>query len=1802
MTIAYCPCGKRLVKQYVDLGRCAGCHRKDLSNEADHGNNIVMPSRTIATPIVEQLFTNSALCHELSVRTTRFTWWPTITSHPNDVVVDAYQVWKEKPLSTDCISDLQIAVSDHIPNRVVDIEFHRGQITYLLTNGGIYRTTISYAREYDEVQVDGRSVYMGEIKHETRLYNEYPGLVGFMNVEVPFTKSGYATRAFHNKLLIENNIEPEMGEYYKVYYDIETITLPGRDFRDKSSLRIAMISYMVVKPDGDRELHLMMLDRYHYDHNLMMSYLDVSCSVQIDCFNDDRLMAFEFLRRLANMDRVTFVLGFNASSLYTNKPFCKTIEVGFDLPIIISRSSMDLRVSMRHGKVNGRPFVQISRIEEMKRCYFLDMQMIVLECMKPQTKTQMENFKLDTYLSVYGINQKIGMDYRVMNSMFLDGQQDMSKVMAYSVYDSYALWHLDMKSGAIDRILTRNQLLGSMLSDGLYGTQASNITFSLLKRYINAGFMCCYTNQQVKHGFQGAFTYNNADCQMRVLENCMSLDFTSQYPSCIIKYNLSPECFIEETDHPTEDESTHCLAIDDTVVNKPDLHYIFSKDDGLLTKYIREVLAMKVHHKRAGGLAKQAGRLDDIRKHEIMEYTYKIIINSMYGIMGSASNPLFQPQCAIGCTTMARYFTKRTFDMYVEQYRVNPIMCDTDSIYACFPSVEEGKAFGQRCSQAFGEHMDLAFEDAYDKYLISKGRKAYMYLKDDTVCIKGLQWSLYSGYMKTEYIELVRRVLTTSDIKGSIALFYRRHKARLDIAIDTHDVDTLVQYARVYKSTSKTIEDMIRKYTVDLDIIPVVEFRAQSKHEKIAQRRIPVCCLQHDDWPRLSREKIMMQVMAGITKLIGKYNDRDDRDDSISYRMEIYNNGYVTNMRDQSADEASFVEMITSVETRGVKHGVSYHEMFSRAQVYKFVQDIDHSNHAELYTVINETKHLISMDIPNDFTIRAWITQNKMCNGSFHVMYNVACNIDYMRIISAYVAIKHPNVDLGIYRDNGSLRCLYTGKINLTRKTYDNASVHVPFDDDNVDIRNYIAQIITPDVYTINNVIRYSTQRPIGTACHDTSRLMADVHRILAEQGYSFTNVVFRDGFYNIVMNGAYNCLICNKQHDKENPYFFRVGNKLRLKCRRATDTGSFVDFEVSPDVIPSTTEKLLSYARLTYDDDHYSDISSKYVDFDIESRVTMIESAMGTGKTYTLSRLVNSDAYGTVLVLSFRRSFTQAMCAAYGCISYMSCTSKAIRLSDVKRLFIQIDSLNRLVVDTSIDLLVVDEFVSNMLQLTSTQINNQHTTFAVYSRLFTDARKVVVMDGLLERPMANIICGLVGCTQDEINYVRNTHRVFSGVSLPVTIGNACGMMMQIVEGAQLCGKCAIFCTGSNSAITIAEMLRTAHRRVALIHGRDLHVCNQVDGKDVSMRYFKDYWYPQINSIFDEYDILVYTSSITAGISIESPIDKVFCLYMRKTCTVVDFTQGMYRCRAAGSIELYYQPGSDLFSSEVTPCRVLEGLVSHGCELNNAHRDIECYTKSLHNQLNTERDVILFKYLVNVYGFQIDDITVVDKTVKLGDYKIDYMCLWGDLSRPTEEDMRFYTEKLDNDKECTLDDNDNVAEAIYIKALVDVLTTYEITPEIRVKLLEQGVSGMQLFKDRWSWQSYKSKMKKYGYSSIDEFDEIKHNEAIQQLVALTLLKDKSTVNTYDTGRFDVLESDKRIMGYLSRLQAGIPAEGMTGEDICGLLGLPFVAKRGIHDINKELKNKLGWYLEPTRRKVGGVAVRYYKLENVNPEI
>ncbi|MCB1712374.1 MAG: hypothetical protein KDH96_07840, partial [Candidatus Riesia sp.] len=583
-------------------------------------------------------------------------------------------------------------------------------------------------------------------------------------------------------------------------------------------------------------------------------------------------------------------------------------------------------------------------------------------------------------------------------------------------------------------------------------------------------------------------------------------------------------------------------------------------------------------------------------------------------------------------------------------------------------------------------------------------------------------------------------------------------------------------------------------------------------------------------------------------------------------------------------------------------------------------------------------------------------------------------------------------------------------------------------------------------------------------------------------------------------------CEICDRDHQNENACIYFNNNDMSnlsvtFKCFRNNSqhinillpvsefpSDSFVLDKVSADknkkmsksskmlddIIKSqnmllNSDIFLRGIKNLFKNENNYDISSnqRYMKpIPLDFNTVYIRGGMGSGKTEQLVKYLRQRIYEdknlTIVIISFRKTFTSKMHEDFKELGFMSYQETPGPISH-QRIIIQAESFKRLVYK-DIDILVMDEVKSIFSQISSTKTDNINfiTSYSKLHAAMKSSITLICIDAYLDETIVRCVGSFRDYSQTFLlknDYPTEKDRVYH-----LTCSR--DVILTKINNFVADGKKIAIATYS---IKYSESLRQLilKNNISCIKAEEIMVYNSNTETSVKRSHFKN-----VNSQWKKYKVIIYTSTIKAGISCTIPFDAVFGLFgfADIKMSAEDYIQMMGRIRNCNEFYVFLQPYTD-HTCDLSPSYIQNIIYSNirykiYCEMekNNTTNQLTKYTESIpmyifiahkqcmfYTQMNfVNRFCMLFKQYGAVLRYiDMDDVDYSINAEFKSFNSIFSLNLSTDIAKSkdiTNDEYNEYRIKIQNDIELTNDEQNSIKK-IEFRNIYD-LYDVDITPQL----------------------------------------------------------------------------------------------------------------------------------------------------------
>lgn len=429
--------------------------------------------------------------------------------------------------------------------------------------------------------------------------------------------------------------------------------------------------------------------------------------------------------------------------------------------------------------------------------------------------------------------------------------------------------------------------------------------------------------------------------------------------------------------------------------------------------------------------------------------------------------------------------------------------------------------------------------------------------------------------------------------------------------------------------------------------------------------------------------------------------------------------------------------------------------------------------------------------------------------------------------------------------------------------------------------------------------------------------LIASIPDSEYDKGFKFARII--DSLILFNRTAPSHCKICKRQHDADNTMYWRISGDQLLQYCRHDDSGEAITLlrgkqvaeciktqsekwpeeQIKKTLIATIKDKsveITKFDNLPAAQKHiYEEPAMR--EFEIK-QILAIKAQMKMGKTKQLIEYIERYFGGDnarIVTVSFRQSFTTEMARKLPKFaSYLNIAGQ-IDLGQVPRVIVQAESLHRLQINESVDLLILDECESILEQFDSGNFKYFNKSFGVFQWLMRHSRNCILMDANLCNRTFNMIERFRGQEAlGQVFYHKNNFKRAAEDTFLFTSNKynwLAYLLDKLADGERVC-------IPSNS-LAAAETLEAVIRRrypqlrVMCYSSKTL--------QSIKKRDFGD-----INKTWLEFDVLIYTPTISAGLSFEQEhFDYIFGYFTTSSCPVETCRQMIARIRNVKARKYY---------------------------------------------------------------------------------------------------------------------------------------------------------------------------------------------------------------------------------------------------------------------------------------------------------
>ncbi|MDF1567805.1 MAG: DNA polymerase II [Spirochaetaceae bacterium] len=343
-------------------------------------------------------------------------------------------------------------------------------------------------------------------------------------------------------------------------------------------------------------------------------------------------------------------------------------------------------------------------------------------------------------------------------------RDDKIALAAYNLDDTVLVTEIFRRTGVLEQMVTRSLITG-LPPDQVHRSVASFDRF-FLPRLHRKGYVAPNQADIVSSGqAPGALVFTSG---AGLFEDVAVLDFKSLYPTLIRTFHIDPYSFIRSGSHPLE------TPVDIS----------FSRSEHILPAYLGELMDRREKAKSEGDVP--------------LAQAIKILMNSMYGVMGSPGCRFYRAELPTAITGIGRWVLETTSSQ-LKEWGYEVLYGDTDSVFVKLKTEErtDPDAAGRRLAVRVDTHfrdlirgrygvpsrLEMEYEKRYVRLFLPSMRSG------TEAAVKRYAGLLPGGDLEIKGMEFVRSDSTMLAREFQHELF-RRYFAGEDLSVWIRDVVT----------------------------------------------------------------------------------------------------------------------------------------------------------------------------------------------------------------------------------------------------------------------------------------------------------------------------------------------------------------------------------------------------------------------------------------------------------------------------------------------------------------------------------------------------------------------------------------------------------------------------------------------------------------------------------------------------------------------------------------------------------------------------------------------------------------------------------------------------------------------------------------------------------------------------------------------------------------------------------------------------------------------------------------------------
>ncbi|MEM1662877.1 MAG: DNA polymerase II [Pyrobaculum sp.] len=482
--------------------------------------------------------------------------------------------------------------------------------------------------------------------------------------------------------------------------------------------------------------------------------------------SDDRKALKAFVESIQRHDP-DVVVGYNSN--------------GFDWPYLFQRAK-SVGVALRVDRLGGWPQQSVYGHWSLVGRANVDLYNIVDEIQEIKIKT------LDRVAEYFGVMKR---DQRVLlpGHRIYEYWRDVAK---RPLLKQYILDDVRSTLGLAEKLLPfliqLSSVSGLPLDQVAAASVGNRVEWMLLRYAYSMGEVAPNREERKYEPYKGAIVL---EPKPGLYSDVLVLDFSSMYPNIMMKFNISPDTYIEN-DEPEPPEGVYIA---------PEVGHKFKKSPtGFVPRVLEQLVELRKAVREEAKLYSPSSieyRLLDERQRAL-----KIMANAVYGYLGWVGARWYKREVAESVTAFARAILKNVIN-YAMKIGVVVIYGDTDSLF-----IKKGgdvEKLAKCVEENYG--IDIKIDKDYVKVLFTEAKKRYTgLLGDGRIDIVGFEvvrgdWSELAKEVQLKVIELILKSRDLTEARERVVRYVKEVVEKLK------KFDFELDHLIIWKTLEKELEE-----------------------------------------------------------------------------------------------------------------------------------------------------------------------------------------------------------------------------------------------------------------------------------------------------------------------------------------------------------------------------------------------------------------------------------------------------------------------------------------------------------------------------------------------------------------------------------------------------------------------------------------------------------------------------------------------------------------------------------------------------------------------------------------------------------------------------------------------------------------------------------------------------------------------------------------------------------------------------------------------------------------------------------